>query len=553
MLFGGVGCTSLLGLGGDFTVSGGVGGSTSSGMSNSSTGSAAGGGGAGSSVGGSGPGGSSTTGGGAPQGGGGQGGGATTGPISGHVVIYQLDAAGNQVNQLPVDLSQPGHVIQASTFTAGDMSWHLGTGTNLGSFEIDNVPPGPYTLDIDGEFYHLATRGDVDLDIYQANSPLATPLLNDPTIPFEISDMTPWVNGDTFERFAPTNGAYVFDQDYGIMAPEPAPFDTMITGTGDWRVTNDGGVFALLTPTDKIWLFHLGQFHSNPYTTIVDYVDNITTTQTDADGAVFTVTASFTQVAQNQNVKLHADIPGFEALIPLLNPAATKAAGTSFGYDYQVSPAAIDIAGQLGPTADLVLYNPPYGSPTVNFAFAYGQPFTGWNPYVSIIVQGGIKVQLPGLNPTEFDWPVTSSALLPSDPALEPGHIFEPQLTPAKNVKIDGHDFFATTMPTLSASPKVTWSAPDVGSATIWELRAYPVEGNGANTQIKNGKHVNLWAGDVHEITIPPGTLIANDAYMFFLVGYNCPDCHYEEAPGRIKIPNQQGTAISNLFQAPSN
>lgn len=128
-----------------------------------------------------------------------------------------------------------------------------------------------------------------------------------------------------------------------------------------------------------------------------------------------------------------------------------------------------------------------------------------------------------------------------------------PTITAVSHPAVDGHPFGATGMPVLdSLTPLVSWSAPASGMPAFFRIVSHPVSPDGmGGTKISAPKAV-LVDGSATSARIPPGFLSPGSTYVFTINAIACPDCDYEGAPGRYKIPNSGSNVLSNIYRTPA-
>lgn len=539
----GAGCTLVLGINGDFHQGTG-GGTTSTGGSptaSSSSGST---------------GGNPTT----SSSSSGTGGNPQCGPITAKGFRNQVGLT-TVLKTEPIDYSITANVPQVVVEKSpGQFSTpYPATGKNDGTFEIDNVPCGPYFLDFGIVGYWLTNRTGLDFSTYQVNDLDAQPITNDPQVHLVVNNMTPWVDNDVFELIDPNSAVYVFDQAYGVLTPDWMAGDTSKDATGDWLAW----VFNVKSPvvaSSKISVFHGGVQAGHTYTTIQDYAEVSFATPTDMDAGMptFDLVVNFTQVMHTSgSFPLNLDATKFEALAKDFNPRATPINTT---VDFQAHPALLD-HGQLMGTADLAFENVNAPAGVIKKSYAYGNPFKNWSIFFTVASSHSLTYQLPGANPVDIKdnggFPLFRCDMAADDPKLSGTTPYAPETQPVQHPKIDGMSFFngGQGMTALgSLTPTISWDAPSPPNQyQHYEIRLAPVQVINGTTRIRNALRTYLYAdGSATSVVVPPGYLQPSSTYVVGIVAVSHTNVVYEKAPNGTASPICVAGTLSDFFQTPA-
>jgi hypothetical protein len=526
-----IGCTSILGIGGNFTDDGSGGVATGS---TSSSGGNVGGGGAMSTSSSS----ASTSTGGSGGTGGTGGGFVETGAITGHSVLKQIDDQGNVIAHQFVDFSAGSTEVLEARFQKANGDWVTVNGIGApgsdanGNFSIPATIDGPYILHIGRTWVALDNRDQLDLDTF-AVANFSVPTLsdgNDPVAQYNVTGMRPWQDNDIVEFLQPASGVYSFISDPTVFSPPIKMNDTSITSTAGYvELTQDT---HLIDSTVPVYVFHLSRYGTDP-------------------SATFDVTATNFAIPSHTTSERHVIIHNdqFEALAADFNPAATVSKTT---LNFSLQPVPFDVAGQLVGTADLAAADPyPAGTATINVDFFFGNPFPPtWQLAGDYRTNVVLPVQASQQNASSINFTNGGCLMVDGDALLASSHPLVPQVHPAKNAKVDGAGFFGAGGP-VSKTPKITWAAAAGATPTEILVQAMPVvpDGTGGSTvqQFGGGSAISV-KGSATSVTLPPDFLAPATEYLFRIISYYSPKANHEQAPGRIPATLCFTGTVSNKF-----
>jgi hypothetical protein len=502
------GCTEILSLDGDFTKK--PSGTTTTASSSSSSSSSGGGGGPGRTVSGT------------------------------ETITYvRTGASGAVAQDVHPDLTNVA--ITALVLQGGQFGAPIaGRGSLNGTFTIDNVPVGPYYLNVrDGNYddsYFVTDSDDVDISFAKLGRPDAQQATLSTPLELIIGNLDKWAATDRLELVSAGSGAAGFDLTSGAAMNKPGLMATSLDMTIDSS--------KLLVPNlingaagDAAGIIQLkSQSSPVPYFATTRFV---AFSVTQLNGMMNSVSSSFVNVGLTTPAQIDWHTTAFEAQAPLVNPGA---AVTS--HDFKVQLELGDPTyGIYSVTPDIVTFSPAVGGPDVSETLLYDRPpiAAAWYSYESVATTFRVLQQVPGGTATASN--AISSYVAPAATFASALPII-PKLSPPKAGTIDGASFF-TDAQLKSLTPTLTWQPPDSGAPTSYTVRISSLSSSGQRLEV--AKLVT----DATTITVPAGLLVSGTYYVFNVRAMETAGVTYSKTPASQPLPFATASTMSGVMGAP--
>ena len=444
--------------------------------------------------------------------------------------LYLTD---NGVVMMPNDLSTA--TINATTASMV----YPGTGMANGTFLVPLVPVDteytetgispPLTTKARTLTLGFTVLGRVD----QAPATMTTP------VAINATGMDSWVTGDLIEINSFNAAALTAFSDGDFTAAGPMAGATALTAaTVEWSATGAGLIQASKGDTALVEQLHQVTSGSLTYyaATKSFTVSNLEMT----DGQPATITGTFTApTAQSDTfdwkgsqfaahfAETSSDTAAFPIIDELLQPFANTHGFIGGGADLvEVAPAPMTDQS-IGP---LSFGNPLPGGPDVVGLFG----FFGARHYTLAGTTAAVRqpVQILG---------VESRATLTGGP-------IQPIVTPPLNLKADGASVMADT--TLgSATPTLSWSAPAVGTPSLYRVQIAELTGtSGMPTKLSLKK--NFLTIET-QVVIPANLLQSGHTYVVKVTARASTANDFSHAPNLFPLPYGTADAASGILTVP--
>lgn len=442
--------------------------------------------------------------------------------------VYLTDSG---VVMMPNDLTTA--MIKATTASMV----YPGTGMANGTFLVPLVPPDTeYTeTGIIGTMTTKArtlTLGFTNLGrVDQAPATMPT------TVSISATGMDAWTTGDYIEVYSSNADAVTAFTDADFTAGPMAGATALTATTVDWTATGSGLIKASKGDSALVEQFHQQTSGSTNYFALTKSftVSNLEMT----DGQPATITGTFAAgTAQSDTF----DWKGSQFAAHFAETHADTSAVTTI--DEMVQPFA-GTHGFTGGGADLLQLTPPTADATIG-PLAYTNPVLGGPDVVGVFgVFGSRHYTLAG---------TTASARLPVNiqgvalrATLVAGPV-QPIVTPPLMLEADGTD--VTTDTTLgSATPMLSWSAPGVGTPTLYRVQFQELTGStGTPTTITPMK--NLFTIDT-QLAVPANLLQSGHHYVVKVTARASTANDFSRAPNLFALPYGTADVASGILTVP--
>jgi hypothetical protein len=404
-----------------------------------------------------------------------------------------------------------------------------------GTFTISAVPQAPYYLFFDAEVYHIASRKPEIGPWFLGRNPV-TLAMSTTTVTLQATGLSPWAMGDEIE--ISSFSANAFERGLGFALPANA---TMLNGKVDWS-TQTGNPHALLVSTDTLTYIQLVTHTTGAVTYKAAEASGSVTGITMTDGTPVALPSATIAPLALTSHPVTWNIPAYEAYQMAVHPMAAVVGNNGHGYHLSVLGAP-PMYGATGWNPDLITVVQPAGVPAVSLSVSVGNPFPGYGTFCDVGTQWTVNYTLPSTSAVPITYPMVSH-----DPTCAANTA--PAMSPAQNVQIDGAAWaLSTTMATTlkSDTPKVSWTAPKVGTPARYDLVVIQLA-------IKTGATVIAAINGLHtmgtSVVVPPTMLKSGANYVFVLqASSNCTMC--DSDPTRYSLPAAFAPTFSGLYKAP--
>jgi hypothetical protein len=407
-----------------------------------------------------------------------------------------------------------------------------GTGSPTGSFTIPNVPAGNYLLQYGCCVYFSTNSSSPDTGWSQ----LGRANRESPTQPSEvtlaISGANPFQSTDGLQLSVSNTGANeVWDGTHlsGINLGS-----TSFSPSLEWT--------SYLTDTTQGDTAYVSQLTNQPAAGYIvralkEASGPLSFTQ--ADGGISTVTAPLSDVPQTGSVHLAYQGSAFAALVDGMNPRG-ELLYTRFFFD--VDPANLNL-GSAGGTPDLIVFgsdNGPIRSDIDLGNISFGNPFpAAWQPYLRVDQYTQMSYALPGNNTYNLAGVIHVSVPASQSAALAP------IVGPVANPRINGQNFFSDNAG-VGTTPTLSWSAPQVGTATGYRIYVVLLY-DGAQKTISDETVAKFYTAG-NGLRLPPNVLVAGNSYLIVITAASDPAYDITQSPYRGSIPFGTADALSGLI-----
>ena len=360
------------------------------------------------------------------------------------------------------------------------------------TFTVEGVPIGPYFLQLDTTYpYDPAVYSQLvqlsadspDLSVVSAARPDTARVTRTTPVTLNITNMRPWQSGNQFLISSSQGDAYERPLT-ARLTPPPSPGDTSYNGIFDWNLASSTRNTPGLPDADRGDVVFFNQRSmvdigggesaatlrfASRYARVTDF--------TVMDGTPSTLVASLLEAPMTGQMR--ADIRGaeFAALAPEVNPSARPTLQSNLSFSVQAVPHTVQYPNRPAAAASSLFYYQSLTSTSTNLdygTFNYPQFHDSfWAEFGQLIYCFDVTLPAPGTTePIELSCAASISYQVPMSPPLT-GPI-APVLGPPTAPLINGEDAFAAH-DGLGLQPVISWSPPDLGTATSYFVSIYSV------------------------------------------------------------------------------
>jgi hypothetical protein len=381
-----------------------------------------------------------------------------------------------------------------------------GRGGADGKVMVPDVPGGPFLMRFWNNYFAADTMRGFDLDGFYGGRPVRARPSRPMTLTLDFSGLNPWQSGDRLVFYAPS----VLSTDFGLQSkvvPTVVAGATSVMGVADYFTFGDPYLLDGPGHGDEVWLMQQSTLTS-PQGQRYLVTKKVASTKALklVDGQPATLTAAFTDVAQDKTFSVDWAVPEYAALSKSVNPAATKMTGTLFLW----AAPAHDRWGDVSWGAHTFLMGVGMDTPAVKFTASYGDPFpAAWGRLGGAYVFYQVPISVPGAStPGEL-----TAVVHFNDTVAKFNGPIRPTLTPPGDPKIDGRSAFAEVLGT-GATPLVSWSPPEVGTPEVYKLYLY-------RARVSEGRvlfdYLAVFFTEATSLRLPPDLLQFGESYVLKL------------------------------------
>lgn len=439
--------------------------------------------------------------GGGTSGGGTTGGGTAADEISGtYQLIWGWDADGGR----SAVISDFSHATVGLWYRdAGMPDFKKGIGNDDGTFVIREVPAGEVTVQLDHRYF-VTTARRLAFDSFIGARKDAEPATQESTLRLTMRGLEPIDPNANRSAFFFTQGESLVANLENVARPVTPAGATSVESDLNWVAVTDGLGIGLPDSSkgDKGWAlqFHTTTTDGGTNTSIIRFAEFPALTL--ANGGTTDAVADLVSPT-GQPLTVTFDKPAFTAL----RASFGRSAGLgyfSFSLGTSPAPAPHTMIGQTAITLASAVEDETATLPSVNVAGSFPSTW-GRTLAVAYLVPQARSMLADGGSPTSF-----SGGLSVSDLPANLTGMQSPTLTQVRGAQISARNFIEDQTG-VGTTPTVTWMAPTTGTVSSYRLTI-----NRLNT---SGSAAEIWRiyTPNPSVTVPPGILVANTAYVFEL------------------------------------
>jgi hypothetical protein len=423
------------------------------------------------------------------------------------------------------------------------------------SFSVQNVPEGPYFLEVDTKWDATTTWAQL-VELTTSSPDLSTVVTARPDVEIEtrqtdftldIAGLTPWVNpsagftGDML-LFAGSQ-AHIYGRPQVAMPP-PVAGATSWHATYDWKRMSSAQAIALpdASKGDVEFVYQrstssIGSGATQGMAHVATRflrLDNLTL----HDGVPGSASVTLADAPQTGALRANLRNSRWAALLADANPA-TKPWGNQ-GVSVLAIPRSLEFPDQPGLVAgtSLVWIQGPPLSDLDYGTVRYGQFLgPGWKETRYVLYQATADVPVPGSATPYTAWPTFMSfeAMLADDDIV-------PVLGPPRSPRIEGRDAFQAQTG-VGFRPTISWSPPRLGAATSYVVRVDAVGGSSAQFA-----SVSMTVYGVTSMQVPDGLLTLGAQYAVTITSVSAPWDKLDRPPFRTGMPYSASDCVTAVF-----
>ena len=458
---------------------------------------------------------------------------AASGSVTGVFNLFYILGDGT-ASTLPVNLSTASLTAYVPTASGFDPIGIDGTGKADGTFEIADVPAGPYYLEVllgsQTPVYYVTDARTLDLSYALSGRADAT-YANTGT---ELQLYVNFPSGQTWDTsfsnlqlYSANAGAFAYSLDYVATAGKPAAAATKLSGMvtpyddastqAPWLVDNAKGDIAYLVLQSKKtaggldYITPTGAIAGVPGLTMAQGVrTGIGTSTTPLNMALVDSTTSTVSVTSWARQTFDA---AFRTGTGAINLNATSRVQY---LSIEAQPGGTTY-GLVGPNPYVLDAYSQSNSEATPGTMAYGNPYPAeWALLGTAMSMFTVNIQLGSATAAEF-----TPSVFTMKPAASFGPSVTPLVGPVTAAKLDGtKDLSATQTGADPANTKLSWTAPTTGTAHFYEVWVYSLSTNLGATVYNPEARILTTSTSV---TVPPAVLVNNKTYCFDIRAFHSP------------------------------
>ena len=456
--------------------------------------------------------------------------------ITGTRILNALTDAGDVPRPDNISSWAPGTLAAICPDGAGGFTTLQGSGLADGTFTIPGVSSKYYWFK-SGTNYFWTDTSTMDLGYDQGGRADAVAASSaSTTLAFTMTGMNPWQSTDDLQWTVSNTGDS--NSLLGYLGNPPAIGAAGLSNmSASWQFShlNDA------TKGDQPYLTQLTTRTTaggENYQALAKVFKPVPFSQ--VDGGSYTVTGGFSDVPQDQTIRLNIARSQFNQFQLQVHPAAVVYGGAC-AVDAQ--PGGLS-RGWLQNTPDLFTWFPAAGTTDVDLGdLSYGNPFPGtWGRFIVVNHIFEVSYLLPGAT--------TPTSLFPSiyvvtDQFPSATSPLRPLVSPVLSPKVNGLDF-QVNHSGVGLTPVLSWTAPAMGLPTWYAISVVRLYNNGAGATVRSipGRLYSK----TNSVTVPPGILVAGSTYCFMISAYFVPGVDFATGPYRKRVPVGVSQAVSGMM-----
>lgn len=411
-----------------------------------------------------------------------------------------------------------------------------------GTYAIAGVPEGPHWVRL-GTRYVWTDQAFVDWSFdFFGRADVAFPA-NPTRMVLNTGNLAPWQVTDALAWVVPQHG-------YSLAMPltDPAVLNAPRLGENALGAFTfelaPGGLFDGLLDAAKGDIAYVNQLATLPAVQSYGPVRVLARSlvlppTTTADGSTTTLNSGFLDIAANAKLKLRWQRATFARYADAVHPNALPASSFVAVSSFALPPA-------LGTPSDAysLLEFDTLGGTDIDFGtLRYGNPFPAdWNRTIDTFVSFTKNYLAAGATVSEpLQRGLSMSVLI--DPASrdDANVTLVPAVTPPRHAQVNGKTLFANQLG-VGTSPRVSWTAPEVGRAGRYFMRVFELLPDGTRSRFRS---VASFTTADTSLTLPPGLLAAGHLYVFTIAAMSTSAPVTQ--PNRNSLPFAFATTMSAI------
>ncbi len=435
--------------------------------------------------------------------------------------------------------------------TAGTAFVHeSGTGNSDGTFVVP-VPQGATSWDLGFTFqagaalsFMVGNSTSPDLSQFILGRPDVAIASGPTTLTVSATGLTAWATTDDLELFSSNAGAIFFSPQNEFTTPLAAGNTTITSQPVSWTDQTVNLVDG--TKGDSLMLFQLTQKTSGTDTYSALTKLGSTTGLTQTSGQSSDVSFTLAAVPQNETLAVHWKRSQFEALAAQGGPGAVDDGLSLLALD--AMPGATT-RGFFANAPDLVEFtHPPTGSTDIDETFTYGNPFTtggtAWDEFLIISYQFNAPVKAAAASSATHVTTGYYANALVSD--LKQDGTIAPVINGVGTITVGGMDVTSTAQAGVGMTPKITWTAPTVGTPMGYTVEIQAVGVSAGTTSL--GSVGTFFTKDT-SLQVPDMILQSGMSYIVEIFAVTSAGADYTAKPFISPLPYAQFATISAQFK----
>jgi hypothetical protein len=368
-----------------------------------------------------------------------------------------------------------------------------------GNYVVPDVPQGQYVFQLGGIFIATNSRV-VNLGDNLPGRPNVVVLNPNEGISLTAGNLAPWTSKDELQLASWGAGIGYFSSALSSSILRTHAPDAGDTSLSAMWIDMEGWDAIEGSKGDDLRIFQLsGQVLDGG--AVWKSATRSATVTTDLKLNLPTPVATTFTTLDQQAVQVSLDTTSFENARAEVSPAAVTFE-SRWLLDAQLGgPGADALTG----APDLAILQLPADAGVVDLTMSYGNPFPAeWQPFVTVGTAFEVLYTVPavdgGTSTARSEVGAISRSIPLADAQNGP---IAPAITPVRNVMIDGVPI-AQSLPTVSASPVITWDAPALGTATRVDIESIVLRPGTPTTRAHQG---TLHAVGTNRVRFPTGFL----------------------------------------------